>query len=194
MKKKSSKVKVIVITIILCIVFGIIGYFGTLLLDNIRRAGTPKIKITFDDSETYVIPSTKKLEKEEALKEWPYMMDVENSGDAKALYQIIITDLDSSNIKRDKLSYSLVLDEKEVSEGKLSELNNDVLYTYEIEKNQKQRYKLYIWVNSELEEKNDTQSKENENKEGKEDKEEARENVYEYQLKFNTIKKGGPGF
>ena len=164
--------KKIIGVILLCLVMGVVAYYGTLYIDNLRKGGDVNVTVTFDDTETYVIPSIEKMNKEKALKEWPYMMDVENTGSGKGLYQIIITDKETSTIKRDKLDYLLYLDDKEIKSGKLKDVKDNILYTGEINGKTKQRYKLYIWVNSEVE----------------------KESVYEYKLEFNTIKSGGPGF
>jgi hypothetical protein len=164
--------KKIIIVILLCGIIGVAAYFGTLYLDKMGKGGEVNVTVTFDDTETYTIPSVKKMDKETALTEWPYIMEVENTGNGKGLYQIIITDIDKSTIKRENLEYSLYLDEKEVTSGKLGDIKNNVLYTGEINGKTKQKYKLYIWVNSEVE----------------------KESVYEYKLEFNTIKTGGPGF
>lgn len=164
--------KKIIGVILLCILFGVGAYFGTLYLDNLRRGNDVKITVTFDDTETYTIESIEKMDKEKALKEWPYIMEVENTGKDKGLYQIIITETDKSTIKRDSLSYSLHLEDKEVTTGKLNDIKDNILYTGEIEGKTKQKYKLYIWVTNDVE----------------------KESVYEYKLEFNTIKSGGPGF
>lgn len=164
--------KKIIGVIFLCLIVGVVSYFGTYYLDQLKKSGDINITVTFDDTKTYVIPSTKKMSKEEALKEWPYIMEIENSLDGKGLYQIKITDTEGSTITRNQLEYSLYLDEKEVASGKLSQIKDNVLYTGEINGKIKQKYKLYIWVTSDVE----------------------KDDIYEYQLDFNTIKSGGPGF
>lgn len=158
--------------ILLCGVIGTLAYFGTLYMDKLRKGGEVNVTVTFDDTETYVIPSIEKMNKESALKEWPYIMNVENTGSGKGLYQIIITDTEKSTIKRENLEYSLYQDEKEVTTGKLKDIKDNILYTGEIDGNKKQTYKLYIWVTSEVE----------------------KESIYEYKIEFNTIRSGGPGF
>ena len=60
--------------------------------------------------------------------------------------------------------------------NKLTNIKDDVLYTYEINGSEKQNYKLYIWVNNELDNKEDEKLH------------------YEYSLEFKTIKAFGPGF
>lgn len=164
--------KKIIGVIFLCLIVGVGAYFGTLYLDKLRKGGEVNVTVTFDDTETYVIPSVIKMDKEKALEEWPYMMEVENTGNGKGLYQILITDGDEVTIKRDSLEYLLLLDDKEVSSGKLGDIKDNVLYTGEIEGKTKQKYKLYIWVFREVD----------------------KEAKYEYKLEFNTIKSGGPGF
>ena len=116
--------KKIVGVILLCIVIGVGAYFGTLYLDKLRKGGEVKVTVTFDDTETYVIPSIEKMNKEKALEEWPYIMNVENTGSGKGLYQIIITDQEKSTIKRESLEYSLYLDDKEITSGKMRDIKN----------------------------------------------------------------------
>ena len=102
--------KRIIGVIFLCAIVGVGAYFGTLYMDKLRKGGEVNIEVTFDDTESYVIPSVKKMTKEEALKEWPYIMEADNTGSGKGLYQIIITDLETSTLKRDSLEYSLYKD------------------------------------------------------------------------------------
>ena len=158
--------------ILLCLVCGVVAYFGTLYLDNLKKGGDVKIVVTFDDTETFTLESIEKMDKEKALKEWPYIMEVNNLGTGKGLYQVIITDMEKSTIKREVLDYALFLDDKEVATGKLKDVKDSILYTGEIEGKTKQQFKFYVWVTSDVE----------------------KESIYEYKLEFNTIKSGGPGF
>ena len=164
--------KRIIGVILLCAIIGVVSYFGTLYLDKLKKGGDVNVTVTFDDTETFTIENIDKMDKEKALKEWPYIMNVENTGSGKGIYQIIITDMEKSTINREKLDYSLYLNDKEVTSGKLIDIKDNILYTGEIEGNTKQEYKLYVWVISEVD----------------------KEAVYEYKLEFNTIKSGGPGF
>ena len=164
--------KKIIFVILLCLVLGVASYFGTMELDKLRKGGEVNLTVTFDDTETYVIPSISKMDKENALKEWPYIIEAKNTGKGNGLYQIIITDMEKSTIKRENLSYSLYLDDKEIKSGKLDEIEKDVLYTGNILGNSTQKFKLYIWVTEEVQ----------------------KDSIYEYKLEFNTIKEGGPGF
>ena len=164
--------KKIIGVILLCLAIGVGTYYGTLYLDKLKKGGEVKVTVTFDDTETFKLETIDKMDKENALKEWPYIMNVENSGDAKGLYQIIITDVSTSTITRDNLDYALKLDDKEVTSGKLKDIKDNVLYTGEIEGNKKQNFKLYIWVTTDV----------------------SKDDNYEYKIEFNTIKSGGPGF
>ena len=163
--------KKVLITIVLCIVFGVIGYFGTLKLDELRKDGDVSLNVVFEDNKEYEIPSIKVMKKEEALKEWPYIIHLDNKGKGTGLYQIILSEQENS-IQRDNLDYVLLCDDKEVASGHLNEIKNNVLYQGEIKGETKKDYKLYIWVIKEVEE----------------------NSKFVYQLEFNTIKAGGPGF
>ena len=167
----KKKILIIILVIALCIVSGILAYFISLKIDMSKKGGSVNLKVTFDDTESYVIPSIKKMDKDEALKEWPYKITLDNSGTAKALYQMKIEDV-SESIKRDDLDYTLYLDEKEIKEGHLKDIKDNILYTYSINANTIQKYDLYIW--STIDQKEDS--------------------TYEYKISFNTIKDGGPGF
>ena len=187
-EKKKSKSKMILkifIVLILCASCGVGTYFITYKIDKSKKGGDVKLTVTFDDTKTYKIPNVMKLDKDEALNEWPYIMHLNNKGTGKGIYQIIIKDVETSTIKREYLSYILYLSDKIVSEGKLKDLNNDILYTSYIDGKQEQEYSLYIWVSEELPLKES-------NEDGEEEKEE--DINYEYSLVFNTIKDGGPGF
>lgn len=174
--KIGKKILKIVLVIILSLVMGVIAYKGSFYLDKIfKYYGKTEIKVTFDDTKSYVIPNVSNSNKEEALETWPYMFTIENEGNRRGLYQIIIKDMETSTIDRTNLHYVLMLDEKEVQEGTLSSITNDILYTGDINKDSSQRYKLYIWVTDQ--ETND-----------------EKEDIYEYQLSLNAIKEGGPGF
>lgn len=171
--KKNRIGKIILIIFLSLVIIGI-SYMGSYYIDKFYKYyGEVVLKVTFDDTETYVIPNVLKSSKEESLETWPYMFTVTNDGSRKGLYQIIIKDIKTSTIERDVLKYLLVLDDKEVKEGNLDEITNDVLYTYEVKKNTSQRYKLYIWVESDKT---------------------TNEDIYEYQITLNAIKDGGPGF
>ncbi len=163
--------KKVLVAIVLCLIFVVLGYFITLKIDEMRKGGDVVLKVTFEDTKEYEIPSIKVMEKEEALKEWPYIMHLNNEGSGKGLYKIHLKEKEES-IDKSNLSYALLLDDKEISSGKLSDIKEDVLYQGEIEGHTKQDYKLYIWVIKEVEE----------------------ESKFTYQLEFETIKSGGPGF
>ena len=141
-------------------------------MDKLKKGGEVNVSVTYEDVEEFTLENNKKLEKEEALKEWPYIFHVENTGNAKGLYQIKIIDLDGNTIKRDDLSFVFMMNDKEIKSGKLNELKDDILYNGEIDGNLKQDFKLYIWSNKDYE----------------------KEDIYKYKLDIVVIKTGGPGF
>ena len=167
-----KKGKLIIIGVILGLLSGVFGYFGTLYLDKLRKGGEVNVSVTFEDNEEFTIENNKKLTKEEGLKEWPYIFHVENKGDAKGLYQIKIIDSHDNTIERDDLAYAFMMDETEIKSGNLKDLSNDILYNGEINGNTKQDFKLYIWSNKDYE----------------------KEDIYKYKLDIVVIKTGGPGF
>ena len=168
----KKKIVWILVTIIVSGLVGIGSYFLTEKIDKLRKDGNVLVTVTFDDTKEFELENVKKLEEKEALLEWPYIFEVKNDGDMKGIYQIIITDLETSTIKRDRLNYVLLLDDVKLASGRLLDIKENILYTNEIEGGKTQKYKLYIWNTTDNE---------------KDDK-------YAYQLKFNTIKAGGPGF
>ena len=168
----KSKIYLIVSTLIFSIIAFIIGFYLTLAIDKAKGGEDVNIKVTYEDSETYIIPSVKKMTKDEALKEWPYIVHVENTGSDKGLFQIIIKDIDKSTIKRDDLDYILEEDKIEVSKGNLNTLKNNILFEGEIDGKEEKVYKLYIYTTKDFDVKD----------------------TYEYKLEFNAIKTGGPGF
>jgi len=192
--KKNNKILKIIIILILCVGFGFASYFITYQIDKNKKGGDVKLTVTFDDTETYIIPSITKMSEEDAMKEWPYIINLENKGTGKGLYQILIKDAKDSTIKRDYLSYALYLGDKKVVSDELKNIKDNILYTYEIDGKTKQKYELYIWVSKDLPEESNEEVKEGSEENKEEEKNEKKETKYEYSLEFNTIKAGGPGF
>lgn len=168
MKKK----KLIVIGIILTILAGVLGYFGTEYIDKLRKGKDVKVSVTFEDTKEFTIENNHQLSKDEALLEWPYIFHMENTGNDEGLYQIKIIDNQENTIKREDLSYLLYINSQEVANKKLNEIKDDVLYQGNIDKNTKLEFKLYIWSNKDYQD----------------------EDLYKYLLDINVIKTGGPGF
>jgi len=112
--------------------------------------------LTYEDNDGYVIPVVDVMTEEEALKEWPYIMHLENRGKRDTDYKLVIKDKDG-DIKREYLSYLLMEDDKKVASGKLSDLKDNIIYNGTIKgnkkitkENEKHDYKLYIWVNKKI--------------------------------------------
>ena len=138
-----------IIIILVILAFGALAAFASFYLSK-KYVKKADVKVTFEDSETYVIPEVGELSEEEALKLWPYIMHIENNGKREAKFNLVIKDVDG-DIKRDYLSYALLKDDKKVESGKLSDIKNNIIYEGTINKKEKNDYKLYIWVNKKIE-------------------------------------------
>lgn len=108
--------------------------------------------VTFEDNEYFSLENTKKLLKEEAMKTYPYIFTIENKGKSSSSYEIKIKDEELKNIERSNLDYVVLLNDKEVLSGSLSDVENNTLYKTSIEKKKTDTYKVYIYLNSEVEE------------------------------------------
>ena len=130
--------------IILLLAIGALLAFGSYYISK-KYVKDTNIKITFEDSESFILEDVTELSEEEALKLWPYIFHMENEGNRNAKFKLVITDKDG-DIKRENLDYYLMRDDKKVASGHLSELSNNIIYKGEIDKKEKNDYKLYIWV------------------------------------------------
>lgn len=167
---KNGKIKFIMLTIILSLISLLIGYFVTLYIDKSNKSGEVDVVVTYEDTDKYTENDIKVMTQEEREKEWPYIFHIENKKDGKGLYKIYLNKLEDNSIPFNKLNYSLYLDSKLIKKGSLNDLVDNVLYKGEIKGNEKQEFKLYVWL---LEEDSGTLS---------------------YEIKFDVIKDGGPGF
>lgn len=140
----------------------IIGFIGLILfvmgLSYIVTSYLEKDKyedinllITFEDTKYFELENTSFLEKDEVIKTYPYIFEIENKGKSSVNYQIEITDLEISNLTREDLNYILMLDSEEVKTGTLSEIDNNILYSFKIKSKNNEKYKLYIYLNKEKE-------------------------------------------
>ena len=108
--------------------------------------------VTFEDNEYFSLENTNKLLKDEAIKTYPYIFTIENKGKSRALYEIKIKDEEFKNLERSNLDYVVLLNDKEVLSGSLSSVENNTLYKTSIEKKKTDTYKVYIYLNKEIEE------------------------------------------
>ena len=56
--------KRIIGVVLLCVIIGVVSYFGTLYLDKLKKDGDVNVTVTFDDTETFKLESVKKMDKE----------------------------------------------------------------------------------------------------------------------------------
>ena len=143
---KNNKVGKIVGFIGLCIFIAGISYIVTKYLDKNMYLNT-EILVTLEDSKEFKLENTNKLTKEEALKTYPNTFKIENKSLKKVSYKV--------NIKKendiDNINYILYLNDKEISDGKLNDLKNDLLYENTINSKKTDTYKLYLYLNEEKE-------------------------------------------
>lgn len=169
--KKKKKARVILI-IMLFLMATVVSYGTSSIISYYQNKGkNAKIDILFDDNEYYVMPNNDVLDKEMAMKEWPYKFKITNTGTADAIYQIIINDDEKTDIARKSLDYILCFNENEVASGNLGNITNNILYEGKISDNSTQNYELYIYKSIE-----------------------DKGQVYQYSIRVNALLKGGPGF
>lgn len=149
MKKRLLIVKIIGFIGILLFVIGI-SYVFTFYLEK-EKFNNINLEITFEDTKEFSLENTKLLTYEETLQTYPYIFEVLNKGKSLVNYQIKIKD-EETNITRNDLEYILFLNDKEVKKGNLSELDSDILYENKIKNKKKDTYKLYVYLNKEIDE------------------------------------------
>lgn len=147
--------------IFVCGVSYIISYTADAELFN-----SVNLVMTYEDTKTFKIEKTDVLSKEDALKEYPYIFEIENKG-GKTNYELVITDIGNDKlIDREDLNYILYLNGEVVGEGSLDKLNDNLLYNNKIDKKKKDIYKLFIYVVNKV----------------------SSDEVYEYEVKINVNK------
>lgn len=135
--------------ILVILALGAAAAFASFYISK-KYVKSAEVVVTFEDSESYIIPEVTELSEDEALKLWPYIMHLENKGEREASFNLVIKDVDG-DIKRDNLSYALMNNDKKLISGKLKDIKNNILYEGEINKKEKLDYKLYVWVNKKTE-------------------------------------------
>ena len=109
-----------------------------------------ELLVTYEDTKSFKLENTNVLTKEEALKTYPYIFSLENKGKGEVTYQLKINDIKNSTT-RDKLDYILYKNDEELKSGNLALLENDILITDSLEKDETIAYKVYIYLNEEIE-------------------------------------------
>ena len=130
--------------IIILLGIGAILAFGSYYISK-KYIKNTNIKITFEDSESFALEDVTELSEEEAIKLWPYIFHMVNEGKRSANFKLVISDVDG-DIKRDKLDYVLYRDDKKVIGGHLIDITDNIIYKGSIDKEEKNDYKLYVWV------------------------------------------------
>ena len=144
MKLKLSK---LVGFIGICIFVAGLSYVLTKHLDKNLYLNT-NILVTFEDTKEFSLESFEKLTKDEALKTYPNIFKVQNKSLKSVKYDVILDEIES-NIEPTDLSYILYLNDKEVKNGSISDIKNNVLYSNTLGIKKLDIYKLYLYLNSE---------------------------------------------
>lgn len=127
-----------------------ISYIFTFYLEK-NNFQDVNLLVTFEDTEVFSLENLKKLEKEAALETYPYIFQIENKGKSSVDYEIKIIDKEITNLERKQLNYVLYLNNEEIKSGNLGELKDNLLYNTKINKKKTDIYKLYIYLNEDLE-------------------------------------------
>ena len=106
--------RIIIVLVILAL--GALTAFASYYISK-KYVKKASLNLTFEDSKSYVIPVVEELKEEDALKEWPYIMHLENTGKREANFNLFIKDVDG-DIKREYLNYVIMKDDKKVESGK----------------------------------------------------------------------------
>ena len=132
----------------LCLIAVGVSYFVTGYLDKNLYLNT-ELEVTLEDSKEFSLESKEKLTKEEAIKIYPNTIKVENKSLKKVEYTISIDNKKTDNL--DALSYVLYLNNKEVKSGDLKDLKDNLLYETKVGMKKTDTYKLYIYLNKDIE-------------------------------------------
>lgn len=133
----------------ICVFVAGLSYVITKHLDKNLYLNT-NLEVTFEDTKEWSLESFSKLSKEEALKIYPNTFIVKNNSLKSVKYDVIFEEI-NSNIKSSDLDYILYLNDKEVKDGTLSDLKDNILYQSKIRLKGTDTYKLYLYLNNEKE-------------------------------------------
>ena len=144
------KVGKIIGVILLCIFVVGISYVVSLYVDK-NKYGDINVIATFEDTEEFKLENLDKETKEEALKNYPYIFTLENKSLANLDFDLTIEDKLSEGLDRSSLDYIILVNDKEVASGTLSDIKDNVLLKNSISRKKKDTYKVYIYFNEKLE-------------------------------------------
>ena len=148
MKKKLLIGKIIGFVGLLIFTVGL-SYTITYYLDK-SLYNDINLLVTFEDTKTFTISNTNYLNLEEALETYPYIFKVKNKNE-KTEFNILIEDVNYKNVDRSNLNFILYKNNEVVKKGILGEIEDNILYKANISKNKTDTYKLFVYLNEELE-------------------------------------------
>lgn len=144
--KKRMVVGKIIGFIGICIFSCGIAYVVTHYLEKNKYADINLIA-TFEDTKEFTLENVKKLDKEGALKTYPYIFTLENKGISNVNFDLKLEDSDFS---RENLDYIIVLNDKEVASGSLLDIKDDILLKGNIGRKKTDTYKVYIYYTEDV--------------------------------------------
>lgn len=163
-RKEEMKNKIIAICLIILIVcfsgfafYFWFNYFLNLGSDG-KLAGTSTEKdliVLIDENKLY---STYKEGIEEPINVDGYKFRIENRSSKSARYNLVFNEISPNQVndgctnktllKRDELNYQLLFNNEVISQGRLNQLQNDILDIRNINGDSKNSYELKVWLNS----------------------------------------------
>ncbi len=145
--KKRGLVGKVIGSIGICIFACGIAYVVTHYIEKSKYADINLI-VTFEDTKEFTLENVKKLTKEEALNTYPYVFTLENKGIVGTDFNLKIED--NKDTPRENLNYILLLNDKEIVSGKLSDIKDDILFSGNIARKKTDTYKVYIYFNTDI--------------------------------------------
>ena len=127
-----------------------ISYFITYYLERDKFQDI-NLLISFEDNREFTLENLNKLDKENALLTYPYIFEIKNQGKGEVSYKLKIKSIELENLKKENLDYILIKNDKEIKSGSLVDLEDNLLYNTNISKEEIDVYKLYVYLNQEIE-------------------------------------------
>lgn len=162
MKKNNKGLIVILIVFIVCFVFlaAYLWYhfFLKLGLDGLLNGANGSNGALVLKAENSVYATYEEGEKEE-INIQAYKFKVQNRGIKSARYNLIFTEISPKEandgctevavLKKDQLKYQLLFNDNVISEGKLNNLENNLLDSRVINPDKTNNYQLKVWLDEE---------------------------------------------
>ena len=144
---KKNRVGKIIGFIGICVFIAGLSYILTKYLDKNMYLNT-ELLVTLEDTKEFELEEKSKLTKDEAIKTYPNTIKIENKSLKKVKYIISLKEI-KSTLEDDDLSYILYLNDKEIKDGKVKDLKDNLFNETTIGIKKTDTYKLYMYLNNE---------------------------------------------